>query len=210
MGSITVAQRGACSIVYNRKSVAGTAAPIDDSWVLVRAAQRGDATAFAELYVRFVGDVYAFVRSRVGDRHLAEDITSETFARALRGLESLEYCGRGALAWFITIARNIVFDHAKSSRARHEVVVDRMPDGCVAKTPEELVVVDAARIELVRCLDQLGDDQRMCVVLRFFYGFSVSETAQILNREAPALRALQHRAIRRLGELIDRRSFECA
>ena len=65
--------------------------------------------------------VFRYVLFRVGDRELAEDVTSETFLRALRRIASVSYQGRDVGAWFVTIARNLVLDHVKSSRFRLEV-----------------------------------------------------------------------------------------
>lgn len=65
--------------------------------------------------------MFRFVVVRVGgDRPLAEDITSETFLRALRGISSARDQGRDVGAWLHVIARNLVADHVKSSRYRRE------------------------------------------------------------------------------------------
>ena len=98
------------------------------SWDLVHAAQDGDRSAFAQLYDRYVDVVFRYVLFRVGDRELAEDVTSETFLRALRRIESVSYQGRDVGAWFVTIARNLVLDHVKSSRFRLEVTTAEVDD----------------------------------------------------------------------------------
>src|SRR5919107_6012854 len=98
------------------------------SWDLVSAAQRGDREAFGRLYGRYVGPVSRFLSARVPDRALAEDLTSETFARALRRLDSVTDQGRDVGAWFTTIARNLVLDHAKSCRHRLETTTGEFSD----------------------------------------------------------------------------------
>ena len=82
-----------------------------DVWALVRRAQDGDAEAFGQLYDHYVTLVHRYAYHRVGDRATAEDITSETFLRALRRIDSLSFQGRDVGAWLVTIARNIIFDH---------------------------------------------------------------------------------------------------
>src|SRR5215468_12431205 len=106
-------------------------------WRLVHAAQRGDALAFGELYNRYVESVYRYVLFRVGDRSWAEDLTSETFVRALRRISSVSYQGRDVGAWFITIARNLVLDHVKSSRFRLEVATAEVDDSRPAESGPE-------------------------------------------------------------------------
>ncbi len=78
---------------------------------LVELAQNGDSEAFGQLYERYVDTVYRYVYVRVGNVHLAQDLTSETFLRALRRLDSFSWQGRDIVAWFITIARNLITDN---------------------------------------------------------------------------------------------------
>ncbi|MER5268136.1 sigma-70 family RNA polymerase sigma factor [Actinosynnema sp. NPDC002837] len=175
----------------------------DEPWNLVRAAQGGDTDAFGALYDRYVDVVYRYVLFRVGDRTLAEDVTSETFLRALRSIGSISYQGRDVGAWFVTIARNIVFDHVKSSRYRLEITTAELADNReVTDGPEQEVLTDATNAELLRCVAQLGDDQRECITLRFIQGLSVAETAARMGRNEGAIKALQHRAVRRLAQLL--------
>jgi RNA polymerase sigma-70 factor (ECF subfamily) len=174
-----------------------------DSWDLVHSAQRGDTTAFARLYDRYVDVVFRYVLFRVGDRELAEDVTSETFLRALRRITSVSYQGRDVGAWFVTIARNLVLDHVKSSRFRLEVATAEVDDSRrVEFGPEQQVISKVTAAALLECVEQLGDDQRECIVLRFLQGLSVAETAEVMHRNEGAVKALQHRAVRRLAQLL--------
>jgi RNA polymerase sigma-70 factor (ECF subfamily) len=175
----------------------------DEAWQLVGAAQDGDTEAFGLLYDRYVDSVYRYVLFRVGDRNLAEDVTSETFLRALRRITSVSYQGRDVGAWFITIARNIVLDHVKSSRYRLEVTTSELDDNTeVTAGPEQEVLNEATYSELLRCVTMLNNDQRECIVLRFLQGLSVAETASLMGRNEGAIKALQHRAVRRLAQLL--------
>ena len=174
-----------------------------DVWDLVRRAQAGDAEAFGGLYDSYVGMVHRYVHHRVGDRATAEDVTSETFVRALRRIDSLSFQGRDVGAWLVTIARNLVLDHVKSSRYRLEVATADMRDAdTVAEGPEDAVVQRLTNAELVECLRTLGPEQQECLVLRFLHGLSVSETAEIMGKKDGAIKALQHRAVRRLAGLL--------
>lgn len=180
-------------------------APADgpDVWELVRRAQAGDAEAFGELYDHYVLMVHRYVHHRVGDRATAEDITSETFVRALRRIDSLSFQGRDVGAWLITIARNIVFDQSKSSRYRLEVSTADMRDADTATDgPEDAVLQQLTNEQLVEAMKQLGNEQQECLALRFLHGHSVSETAQIMGKRDGAIKALQHRAVRRLAGLL--------
>jgi RNA polymerase sigma-70 factor (ECF subfamily) len=175
----------------------------DSTWHLVQAAQAGDMAAFEQLFERYYDVVFRFVLFRTNDRPLAEDITSETFVRALRRIGSVTYQGRDIAAWFVTIARNLIFDHVKSSRYRLESTTADMLDlSPSTHGPEQQVLDGATHDELLRCVAKLNPDQQECIHLRFLQGLSVAETARIMDRNEGAVKALQHRAVRRLAQLL--------
>jgi RNA polymerase sigma-70 factor, ECF subfamily len=188
------------------EATAGAARPPEDQravWELVRRAQAGDAEGFGELYDRYVDVVFRYLFHKVGDRATAEDFTSETFVRALRRIDSLTFQGRDVGAWLVTIARNIVLDHVKSSRHRLEVPTADMRDADRATAgPEETVLQRLADAELMAGVAKLSEDQRECLLLRFVQGLSVAETAAAMGKKDGAVKALQHRAVRRLATLL--------
>jgi RNA polymerase sigma-70 factor (ECF subfamily) len=174
-----------------------------DVWGMVRRAQEGDPEAFGELYDHYVTLVHRYAYHRVGDRATAEDVTSETFVRALRRIDSLSFQGRDVGAWLVTIARNIIRDQVKSSRYRLEVTTADMRDADRATDgPEDAVITHLTNKQLLECVQQLGSEQQECIVLRFLHGLSVSETAEIMGKKDGAIKALQHRAVRRLAGMI--------
>jgi RNA polymerase sigma-70 factor (ECF subfamily) len=172
---------------------------------LVQRAQAGDTEAFGELYDRYVDLVYRYVYYRVGSAQVAEDLTSETFLRALRRLSSFTWQGRDVGAWFVTIARNLIADHYKSSRYRLEMTTDDVSQSGAPLTqegPENAVLEAMQNKVLLEAVKQLNAEQQECIVLRFLQGLSVSETAQAMGKNDGAIKALQYRAIRSLGRLL--------
>jgi RNA polymerase sigma-70 factor (ECF subfamily) len=139
----------------------------------------------------------------VGTRHLAEDITSETFCRALRSVSNYRGTDATLGAWLVTIARNLVTDYFKCGARRHEVAVDEpQPGPSSAPTPEEAAIAALTSDSLIRSLDELTAAQRDCLVLRFIQGMSVAEIADILRQSGGSVKQLQWRAIRRLVMVI--------
>ncbi|TWF78106.1 RNA polymerase sigma-70 factor (ECF subfamily) [Pseudonocardia hierapolitana] len=183
-----------------------TPAPHEETggaWALVKAAQEGDMVAFGDLFDRYYDVVFRYVLFRTGDRTLAEDLTQETFVRALRRISSVSYQGRDIGAWFVTIARNLIFDHVKSSRYRLEQTTSEIVELSPSTGgPEQAVLDGATNDELLRCVRKLNPDQQECIQLRFLQGLSVAETAEIMDRNEGAVKALQHRAVRRLAQLL--------
>lgn len=167
-------------------------------WDLIEAAQRGDGDAFGQLYARYVGEVSRFVGSRVrGDRPLAQDLTSETFVRALRGIDSVSYRGRDVGAWLTTIARNLVSDHVKSSRYRLERATADIGEFGTdqGSSPDQALISTEVAAEVRRCVAELPADQRECLRLRFWDELSVADTAAVMGRSENAVKALRHRAV---------------
>jgi RNA polymerase sigma-70 factor (ECF subfamily) len=170
---------------------------------LVERAQTGDAEAFGELYDRYVDQVYRYIVYRVGSTQLAEDLTSETFLRALRRIGSFTWQGRDVGAWFVTIARNLIADHYKSGRYRLEMTTDDVSSSAPAISGPEAEVLESMQNKvLLEAIKKLNAEQQECVVLRFLQSLSVAETAAIMGKNEGAIKALQYRAIRTLGRLL--------
>ncbi|MDP9021260.1 MAG: sigma-70 family RNA polymerase sigma factor [Actinomycetota bacterium] len=171
---------------------------------LVSRAQQGDGEAFAQLYDRYVDQIYGFLLHKVRDRHLAEDLTSDVFLRALKAIPRFRWQGVDIGAWLTTIARNRVTDHFKSARARlvrpvYEVG-ERAGDG--SNDPEAAAMASDLSTLLATALDLLKDDHREVLFLRFTQNLSVSETAHAMQRSDGAIKALQYRALRALAAIV--------
>jgi RNA polymerase sigma-70 factor (ECF subfamily) len=170
---------------------------------LVTLAQQGDAEAFGQIYDAYVDSIYRYLYYRVGSHSLAEDLTSETFLRALRRIDSFTWQGKDIGAWFVTIARNLVTDHLKSSRFRLEVSTADMLDADHADDGiEEEVLGRLQSAVLLDAVRRLKPEQQECIVLRFLQGLSVAETSAVMRRSEGAVKQLQLRAVRALAKLV--------
>lgn len=173
---------------------------------LVERAKAGDGQAFAALYDRYVDQIFGFIYNKVRDRHLAEDLTSDVFLRALRGLPNFTWQGVDLGAWLTTIARNRVTDHFKSARARLERPADELHDdpefAVPPELPESAVLAQDLTATLDKAMDRLSEDHREVLFLRFTQSMSVSETAVAMERTDGAIKALQYRALRALAEIV--------
>jgi RNA polymerase sigma-70 factor (ECF subfamily) len=178
---------------------AGEPADMERVAALVLLAQGGDADAFGLLYERYVDLVYRYVYLRVGVPHLAEDLTSETFTRALRRIDTFSWQGKDIAAWFVTIARNLITDNVKSARFRMEVSTADMIDADRwVNGPEDEVFAHLRDTRLFEAVKTLKPEQAECVVLRFMQGMSIAETALIIGKSQGAVKQLQLRALRAL------------
>jgi RNA polymerase sigma-70 factor (ECF subfamily) len=170
---------------------------------LVELARSGDKEAFGLLFDHYHPSVYRFIYYRTRSQALAEDLSSETFFRALRSMNSFRWQGRDFGAWLMTIARNLCTDHFKAGRTRLELTTEDMglhddaTDG-----PETAVLAQLTNETLLTCLKQLPKEQQECLIMRFLQSMSIADTAKVLGRTEGAVKQLQLRGVRNLAKLM--------
>jgi RNA polymerase sigma-70 factor, ECF subfamily len=170
---------------------------------LVELARGGDSEAFGLLYDHYHGQVYRFVYYRVGSTAIAEDLTSETFFRALRSMSSFKWQGKDFGAWLMTIARNLTADHYKAGRTRLELATEDMgAHDSSTEGPENAVLASLTNEVLLEALRELPAEQQECLIMRFLQGLSIAETAAVLGRSDGAVKQLQLRGVRNLAKLL--------
>ncbi|MFI8102126.1 ECF subfamily RNA polymerase sigma factor, BldN family [Streptomyces sp. NPDC086023] len=204
-GGATVGRRGRGSTGASTSTARRPTADSDSARMmdLVERAQNGEAEAFGRLYDQYSDTVYRYIYYRVGGKATAEDLTSETFLRALRRISTFTWQGRDFGAWLVTIARNLVADHFKSSRFRLEVTTGEMLDANeVERSPEDSVLESLSNAALLEAVRKLNPQQQECVTLRFLQGLSVAETARVMGKNEGAIKTLQYRAVRTLARLL--------
>ena len=170
---------------------------------LVELARRGDSEAFGLLFDHYQPSVYRFLFHRTRSTTLAEDLTSETFFRALRSMNGFRWQGKDFGAWLMTIARNLTTDHFKAGRTRLERTTEDMGrHDSATEGPEDAVLAGLTNEVLLRALTELPAEQRDCLVMRFLQGMSIAQTAAVLDRSDGAVKQLQLRGIRNLAKLM--------
>jgi RNA polymerase sigma-70 factor (ECF subfamily) len=170
---------------------------------LVELARGGDADAFGLLYDHYQPSVYRFLFYRTRSSTLAEDLTSETFFRALRSMNGFRWQGKDFGAWLMTIARNLATDHFKAGRTRLELTTEDMAlHDDATEGPESSVLAGLTNEMLLQALTELPSEQRDCLVMRFLQGMSIAETAAVLGRSDGAVKQLQLRGVRNLAKLM--------
>ena len=180
-----------------------SAADRDRLIALVELARTGDADAFGMLYDHYQGSVYRFLFYRTRSGTLAEDLTSETFFRALRSMNNFRWQGKDFGAWLMTIARNLATDHFKAGRTRLELSTEDMGlHDDATEGPEHAVLASLTNELLLKALTELPSEQKDCLVMRFLQGMSIAETAAVLGRSEGAVKQLQLRGVRNLAKIL--------
>lgn len=181
-----------------------------DDALLIQSAKNGDADAFGVLYERYADSVFRFIYSQTSDRLDAEDITADVFLKAWRSLPRYKERGYSFSAYLFRIARNVLIDSRRkrkpvSDLSEEEIV--NLPDAMLPE-PSAMLSTKIQHRELVTVLDQLREDYRTVLVLRFLNELSPEETSQVMGRSVGAVRVLQHRALSTLRKLIPSQGFD--
>lgn len=171
---------------------------IDESHLVARA-QAGDQGAVSDLYKAYSEAVFQYISYRVESRMMAEDLTAEVFLRMVRGLKTYEHRGLPFGAWLFRIASNLVREHYRQSRqARLAALTENQHSDDT--DPFDRLARQEEREQLRQALRTLPTDYQDILILRFMQNLSHTEVAAVLDKTEVAVRALQHRALKALGE----------
>ena len=178
--------------------------PVVEDHQLLKSAQDGNTEAFGMLYERYADRVFRFLFAHVDNRLDAEDLTEDVFLRVWRSLPNYREQGVPFLAYLFRIARNALIDHyRRSGPVKNQVSIEDLSLHDGNPGPGESAISSLEREELRISLEQLREDYRMVLVLRFLSELSPEETAQVMGRTPGAVRVLQHRALSALRLMLD-------
>jgi len=174
---------------------------------LIEAAQQ-DRAQFADVYERYFELVYGYVARRIRDRAMTEDLTSEVFRKALTNIDRFKFTGAPFGAWLLRIASNLMADRAKrNARDEHNsdssVTAEQMAGASAAESQQVQLEQAERRAWVIQMVDELPDDQRRVVRMRFAEEKSVNEIATALGRSEGAVKQLQFRAFQNLRARLD-------
>jgi RNA polymerase sigma-70 factor (ECF subfamily) len=177
-----------------------TCVPLEDE-ILIDRATAGDREAFGELYERYISRVYRHVFYMVNDVDVAQDLTEQTFLRALEAIQRYEKRGIPLLAWLLRIARNLSLNNQRVQRNNSSI--RKNSEDAVAASPESCCEAKLNGEEVRRAVGALEGDQRQVIVLRFMDGLSYADVARVLGKSVGAVRVAQYRALRALRRRLE-------
>ena len=163
--------------------------------------RRRNEAVLASLYEEYYDRIAHYAYVRIGDRTEAEDIAGEVFLKALESLDSYKERGVPMQAWLFRIAHNLVVDHLRKTAKRRVVPLDTV----VVEGGSDPVTIAQKNIELERvtkAMEQLTQEQREVLRLRFFGGLTSKEAGSVLNKSDGAVREMQRAAIEKLRKLL--------
>jgi RNA polymerase sigma-70 factor, ECF subfamily len=162
---------------------------------LVERAQAGERDALEELYLIHFDRIYSYLHMTVGNRHDAEDLTTQTFLKMLESIGRFRWQSVPFSAWLFRIAHNLAMDHFRAGRRWQPEEEVPEPLGSEERSAEDEAMQSIGRASMLEMIEGLSPEQQQVLTLKFVFNFSNGEAATILGKTEGAIKSLQHRAL---------------
>jgi len=177
---------------------------------LVRQAQKAP-DAFAKLYDRYYPKIFGYILRRTANLEAAQDITSETFFKALRKLWQFQWRNISFSSWLYKIAANEINQYFRKAEYKKSLSLEELQEQGFEPTS-----LDDPESELIEAQEQLKQHQdfleiqvkivrlpakyQEVIALRFFEQKQIKEISEILGKKEGTVKSLLHRAVEKLRE----------
>src|SRR6188508_1113128 len=171
---------------------------------LVERAQRGERAALEELYLIHFDRIYSYLHMSVGNRHDAEDLTTQTFLKMLESIGKFRFQAAPFSAWLFRIAHNLAMDHFRASRRWQPEEEVPEPRDEEEPSAEAAAMQSIGRQSMLELIEGLSTEQQQVLTLKFVFNLPNAEVATILGKTEGAIKSLQHRALVSLQKQISK------
>jgi RNA polymerase sigma-70 factor (ECF subfamily) len=169
---------------------------------LLAQARQGNQDAIMRIYESYFPPIYNFIRLRVDDLQLAEDLASDVFVKLVQTLRSRNAPRHSLRGWLFRVARNLLHDHYGKTRQMTTEALDELLPASPDEDPEKQFMRSIGIQRLRRAIRMLAPDQQEVLILRFAQALNLQETAEIMGRNLNAIKALQFRATSNLRQIL--------
>ena len=171
---------------------------------LVERGQQGNKEALEELYLLHFDRIYSYLHMSVGNRHDAEDLTTQTFLKMLESIGKFRWQSAPFSAWLFRIAHNLAMDHFRASRRWQPEEEVPEPRDEAEPSAEAAAMQTIGRESMLGLIEGLSTEQQQVLTLKFVFNLPNAEVATILGKTEGAVKSLQHRALVSLQKHIAR------
>ena len=180
-----------------------TSAVDSSSDELVTLAAAGDREAFGRLYEQHAVRVFRHAYFLTSDVSLAEDLTAQTFLKALEAISRYEDRGVPFIAWLLRITVNLAINHRKALKnGIHAQLPEQILDDDALSSPEQSCTIKSEGERVWTKVRELPLEQRQVIVMRFMEDMAYSDVAAVLGKSIGAVRVIQFRALHNLRNLL--------
>jgi RNA polymerase sigma-70 factor (ECF subfamily) len=164
---------------------------------------RSDPAAFAALYDAYFTQVYNTVFYRVLNPSVADDLTAQTFERALKNIRKYRPQRGRFVAWLLTMARNVVRDELRKQQVRPWVGIDQVAQQpSAAPLPEQMAIFSEEQTLLLAAIADLSERERELLALKYGAGLTNREIAVLAGLSESNVGTILHRSITRLRSVL--------
>lgn len=166
---------------------------------LLTAAQ-ADPAKFSAIYEHYQPHLFRFVSAKVNSKEIAEDLTSQTFEKALKNIHSFQWEGNSLSSWLYQIAKRLIIDYYRAT-ARHSAVVTDAVDITTTSDNSSLehqVESEVNQDLLQKLIEKLPEKERKVMYLKFYNGYTNKLIAEITELSETNVGTIIYRAVQRL------------
>lgn len=175
---------------------------IEEQQKLIKEAIAGKSAPFGLLYDHYQPIVYRFIYLKVSHREEAEDLTHQVFLSAWQNISGFKIKKEASfIGWLYQIARNKVIDHYRTKKPT--IDIDNIADPPeIGKSNEETADFKIEIKMVKKAIPLLSEIEQDVVIMRFVEDLASKEVAEILEKSEGAIRLIQHRAIKKLKDIL--------
>jgi RNA polymerase sigma-70 factor, ECF subfamily len=161
-----------------------------------------DSQIIGTVYDKYFPEVYRYVRFRLSDEQMAEDIASDVFVRLLEAAQNKRGPRTNLKAWLLATASHAVIDHLRQAYRRPS---EALPEDLLDfdSAPHDIFDERERKRNVQQAYADLTAEQQHVLALRFSQGYSLQETAAVLKKNVNAVKALQFRALAALQRNVE-------
>lgn len=163
---------------------------------LIKKCQNGSLESFGPLYDKYIKKIYKYLYYRVPDKDVAEDISSQSFIKALKAINTYNEDKGTFSAWLYRIAKNNLVDYYRSNK--NDLNVDELwyleDDTDIESFADKKIKLDKVK----DCLKHLKKEQREIIILRVWDELSYSEIAEIVEKSEASCKMIFSRSLEKL------------
>lgn len=163
-----------------------------------------DPRGFEPLYNKYYEQIFRYIYQRIDDKHMAFDVTSQVFLKALNNIHKYEYRGVPFASWLYRIAKSELYQSFRDKKARRTINVESMHLFEMIEDWDE-DKTDENRQSLLRVIDKLNEEEVQMIELRFFEKRSFREIGEIMNVSENNAKVKSHRIVKKMRKLFVRK-----
>ncbi len=159
--------------------------------------QKGDFSAFWALYEEYVDQIFAYVLRKTSDREVAEDLTSQIWMKAMKGLKNFDFQeGASFKSWIYRIASNIVIDYYRSKK--EQVNLDEIAEIWISENLASQIDNKDSLTQVLNFLKKLKPIEEEIVILRIWDDLSYKEIAEITWKKEDNCKQIYKRSLEKI------------